>query len=344
MESVHKLGVLATAGLLFFLAYGVTFWAGDASSDDSTAIDSIRILTINLLFSEVDDRDNRLKAIADWVAENSVDVLLLQEVVKGPLARTDNSAEDLQEILFDTYGLKYTSRTETEKAVPRLLKVGNSILTRLEVDTRAYKQLPKATEEEVFGIYNFELYRNVIMVALKIDGFPMVHVYNTHLCSGCETDEHEMQLEALLRFVVDVESRSAEVNPVVLGGDFNIDRINKSDEEKSLYEKIVSEGFIDAYAAAAGEHLDSLCEDENNPDLHCTIGASDLGDGKARRIDYIFYKGFRDVSTSKVVFNSVLTNDPSVSDHSAVFTVLSRPGAGDPGSYLPQILFWLLQD
>ena len=48
--------------------------------------------------------------------------------------------------------------------------------------------------------------------------------------------------------------------------------------ENYLYEKVLLEGFIDAYAVAANDPLDELCEDKDNPDEHCTIGVTDLGD------------------------------------------------------------------
>lgn len=338
-----KLRALLTASLLCLIV-GAAFWERDAHSDDSIAKETIRILTVNLLFSEIIERDNRLRAIANWVSNNAVDVLLFQEVIEGPLALTSNSAEDLQSILSETYGLNYYLYTKTETAVPNLLNVGNSILSRHKIETQAVGRLSKATEEEIFGIYQFELVRNVVMIAFKMGDFPMIHVFNTHLCAGCESDEHEVQLDELLSFITNLESHDGDVNPVILGGDFNIDRINKGDVERLLYEKILSAGFVDAYAAAANEQLNFLCEDEDSPDLHCTIGASDLSDGKARRIDYIFIKGFHDVSESKVVFNSVLTDDPSVSDHSAVFTVLNMTTTKSPGTFLQLVLPLILED
>ena len=50
-----------------------------------------------------------------------------------------------------------------------------------------------------------------------------------------------------------------EENPVILGGDFNIDRIKKAGVENYLYEKVLLEGFIDTDAAAAIDPLNELC-------------------------------------------------------------------------------------
>ena len=89
---------------------------------------------------------------------------------------------------------------------------------------------------------------------------------------------------------------------------------------------------MDAYAeraiAAAGgqETLDTLCENEDVPDEHCTTGVSELNGPKSRRKDYIFMKGFMDVPLSKVAFNTLVNPDePTVSDHAGVFVRLILP-------------------
>jgi hypothetical protein len=118
-----------------------------------------------------------------------------------------------------------------------------------------------------------------------------------------------------------------------LGGDFNIDRIKKAGVENYLYEKVLLEGFIDVYAAAAIDPLDELCEDKDNPDEHCTIGVTDLGDSNPGRIDYIFAKDFRKVTNSQIIFNSAITDDPAVSDHSAVSVSLASEFEDIPPGY-----------
>jgi maltose 6'-phosphate phosphatase len=307
---------------VIILPLGLLVYCAAAQSSEAAAADGIKVMSINLLFSEIDDRNKRLKIIADHVAENNVDFVLLQEVVRGDLANTDNSAVDLRDFIFERHNLEYFVRTETETIsipfVPDFLRVGNGILSRHKIEYSDAKKLPKSSEFESFGIYNLELRRNVMMIRSTVNGIGALNVYTTHLCAGCELKEREAQLDAVLQFVQETEMDITGENPVILGGDFNIDRFKKGGVEKYLYEKVLLEGFIDAYATAAIDPLDVLCEDEDNPDEHCTIGVTDLGDSNPGRIDYVFTKRFRTVTDSQVIFNSAITDDPAVSDHAAV--------------------------
>jgi len=321
---LYSFKVSAFIALIVFLLVHTDRSVPEAAAQNSESItsDSIQVLSINLLFSEIDDRNKRLKRIADYVAENNVDVVLLQEVVRGDLVNTDNSALDLRDYIFDRHQLIYNTATETDKILSNLLRVGNGILSRHEIEAAYAKELPNASELEIFGVFELEIERNVMMLRLNVSGFGAIHIYNTHLCASCEIAEREGQLNALLQFVDDIESNISGVNPVVVGGDFNIDRFKKNGLEKFLYEKLLLEGFGDAYAAAAVDTLDNLCDDEAFPDEHCTIGVSDLGDSNPGRIDYIFTKGFGGVIESRVIFNTAISGDPTVSDHSAVFVSL----------------------
>jgi maltose 6'-phosphate phosphatase len=308
--------------IVIILPLNLLVYCAAAQDSEAAAADSIKVMSINLLFSEIDDRNKRLKIIADYVAENDVDFVLLQEVVRGDLAKTDNSAKDLKDFIFKRHNLEYFVRTETETIsipfVSNFLRVGNAILSRYKIEYSDAKKLPKSSEIEVFGNYKLEFTRNVMMLRSTVNGFGAIHVYNTHLCAGCEIKEHEAQLDVLLQFVKKIERDITGENPVILGGDFNIDRIQKAGVENYLYEKVLLEGFIDAYAVAANDPLDELCEDKDNPDEHCTIGVTNLGDSNPGRVDYIFAKGFRKVTNSQIIFNSAITDDPAVSDHSAV--------------------------
>ena len=324
-SKLFKPGVLLVA-FLFFLPQNLAALGGNKAAQSShlASRDRLNILTINLLFSETETRDDRLKTIAGWVADHGVDVVLLQEVVGGFLADTDNSAEDLQGILLEEHGLRYHLRTAFETGVEGLLSVGNATLSRWEVELSVVENLPKASELEWNGI-RIKLRRNVLMLRLKIPDVGPIHVYNTHLCAGCTIGEQQAQVEELLSDMENTESSIEGVNSIILGGDFNIDRYKNNQGERFLYEKITSGGFIDAYAAAVSDTLDTLCEDEDLADEHCTVGVSNLNGNNARRIDYIFSKGVGEVIEGRVVFNTTLTGDPTVSDHAAVFTVFNLP-------------------
>jgi maltose 6'-phosphate phosphatase len=63
----------------------------------------LNVMTINLLFSEVEDREERLDRIANFVNSypEPIDLILLQEVVGGALSKTANSALDLKNKLAE---------------------------------------------------------------------------------------------------------------------------------------------------------------------------------------------------------------------------------------------------
>ncbi len=304
---------------------------GDAQCGDIAEKRYINILTINLFFSEVDDRNDRLKAIADFAANSDVDILILQEVVNGVLVKTDNSAQDLRDILSKKHNLDYNIQTAFEAGLPGLLSVANAVLSRCEIRYSLVQRLPKATEIEFEGQV-IEVSRNVLMSRLEIPDFGKINVYNTHLCAGCDDSERMEQIDVMLEFLKNLEDNTGDDYPTILGGDFNFDRFRNDGKQKFQYEKIINTGFIDAYAeyiivAAGGrETLDTLCEDEDNPDEHCTVGVSELNGSKSRRKDYIFARGFADVLLSKVVFNTLINSDePTVSDHAGVFVRLGLP-------------------
>ncbi len=304
---------------------------GDARCDNVTEKGFINFLDINILFSEVQNRDARLEDIADFAAGNDVDVILLQEVVNGVLVGTENSAQDLREILRDKHNLDYNISTAFELGTPGLLSSANAILSRCEISFTMVKELPFSVELE-FGGTVIVVSRNVQATRLEIPGRGMINVYNTHLCARCEMDQRAEQLDVLLEFVKDLDTNMPGNHPSTLGGDFNFDRFDNQGAEKPQWEKIIANGFIDAYAdfiianSDGQETLETLCEDEDNADEHCTVGVSELDGPNARRIDYIFTKSPSTIRDARVVFNTLVNSDqPTVSDHAGVFISLDLP-------------------
>lgn len=320
------------AALIFLLPHAGAAWA--AKCNDVADRGFLKILTLNLLFSEVDDRDERLDIVANYVANETIDVVILQEVVGGFLAGTNNSSKDLEDKLQDK-GLTYDRRKEFEVGIPGLLEVGNATLSRCQILFELTKRLPKATELEFLGL-KFKLPRNVQMTRIKIPGFGKFSLYNTHLCAGCSFSEQEDQVEAMLDFIDQTEASLPPDNAIMLGGDFNIDRFKSSPSEVRLYNLITGDGFIDAYAEAkAAQGLAALCDDDGDPfpDRHCTIGVgvTELSDSSPKRIDYIFDQRFGTARTSsQVVFNSEARprsgpKGKTVSDHAAVYIKANLP-------------------
>lgn len=291
---------------------------------DVASRNHLNILSVNLLFKEIDTRDQRLEAVAEFAEKTPVDVILLQEVVGGTLVHTENSAEDLQKKLrarkrdYDLY-------TAFEIGLPGVIGVANAILSRCEIDFRTTKRLPHATELNFRG-HDIKLPRNVMMARLDIPNSSKLNIYNTHLCAACTAEQINDQMDVLLPFIGELEASFPSGNLAILGGDFNIDRFRTDPfVERPFYDRIINAGFIDAYAQ--NRPLDNLCTNTRQADAHCTIGVSTLdAGGSARRIDYIFMNQAKNVRESRVVFNNLVdSSQTGVSDHAGVFISVALP-------------------
>jgi maltose 6'-phosphate phosphatase len=270
----------------------------------------LSVLTINSLFSEVDEREARLQRIAEFIADNPVDLILLQEVVGGRWSGTVNSAWDLKTKILDESGIEYDFAYRMANGVPRLLSVGNAILSRHRILYTLAKTLPFESEVVYEGI-EIPLKRRAMMSRVKIPGFGKINVYNTHLCAFCDPAERYEQAAVLVDFINAVERFIWGASPAILGGDFNTNLSVPGEEE--VYDLLTDEGFIDTYAAVYG--CEVCCPDSGG----CTYAVSGnpfTEQTFSERIDYVFVKGGTAVD-SLVVFNV----DPHwVSDHSGVLT------------------------
>ena len=163
---------------------------------EDVAARGLNVLTINLLFPEIAIREDRLRQIAAFAAQNKVDVILLQEVVAGLAANTENSAEDLRDILSLEQGLDYEIAMALEAGSPASFAVANATLSRCAILRPRIEQLPPASEVTIAGAF-VPTARNLLMTLLDLPGFGRVSVYNTHLCAGCAV-ERAAQVEAIL--------------------------------------------------------------------------------------------------------------------------------------------------
>jgi len=307
---------------------------GDAICDDVAARGHVNILNINVLFL-LQNIDERLEHIADFAADSNVDVILLQEIVGGSATGTESTAKDLRDILRTKHNLDFNLSTAWEIGNPELYSSANAILSRCKIKEDECHDLPfvdEITRQVGPQIITISLSRNVLLTRLEIPGRGEIRVYTTHLCARCDKDERDKQLEDLLEFLNDKETSLPGGNPSVLGGDFNFDRFDNDGAEKFMWEKIINNGFIDAYAdfiianSGGQETLETLCEDEDNADEHCTVGVSALDGDNARRIDYVFATEPANIKAARVAFNDLVnTNEPRVSDHAGVFIRLELP-------------------
>jgi maltose 6'-phosphate phosphatase len=296
-----------------------------AQSSDSF----LNVMTINLLFSEVEDRNMRLKTIADFVMnfEEPIHLILLQEVVGGRLFNTVNSALDLKNKLA-ARGLTYNLSYRMANGLPGLLTVGNAILSLHEILFTVATTLPFESEEIFQGV-EIPLKRKAMMSRINVPGFGKINVYNTHLCSYCDPQERLEQTKVLMKFIRTVETFIPGSNPIILGGDFNIVDELIGSQLAPEYDLIISSGFNDSYGAT--HSCVSCCQVLNSSTTGCTFAvegnpyATNLFTGEPEeslRIDYIFVKNVSPVLSSEVFLNQGLL---WVSDHSALLTTILLP-------------------
>lgn len=289
----------------------------------------LNVMTVNLLFSEIRNRDARLDIIADFVVDSgeSIDLILLQEVVGGTLSRTANTARDLRNKLA-ARGKNYKLSYRMANGLPGLLTVGNAILSLHDILFTVSATLPFESEEIFQGI-EIPLKRKAMMSRIEVPGYGKINVYNTHLCAYCDPLERLEQTKALINFVRSVEWFIPGSNPIILGGDFNIPDALIGSGFAPEYDLIIRKGFTDSYSIT---HVClSCCDIYNSAATGCTFAVDDnpyavnLFTGEREetvRIDYIFLKNVSEIISSEVIFNS----DPSwVSDHSAVLTKIALP-------------------
>ena len=307
-----------------------------ASCDKITERGYINILVINVDALESEHWLERLEHIADFAAEDDVDVILLQEIKGGAAAETDNSADELKKILRNKHNIDYNLSTSWEIGVSGFWRSANAILSRCEIKSVQCEELPfvetrfkRDVDKKMKAI---SITRNVQMARLEIPERGLINVYNTHLCARCTTDGRTKQLDELLEIFIKMETEMPGNYPSVLGGDFNFDRFVNQGAERFLWQKVIDNGFMDAYAEFfikdSGDPaiLERLCEKKDKPDEHCTKGVTRLDCTNGRRIDYIFAKSPASIKAARVVFNEIVNNDePTVSDHAGVFISLELP-------------------
>jgi maltose 6'-phosphate phosphatase len=246
---------------------------------------------------------------------------LLQEVVGGALVGTNNSAQDLENLLANR-GLTYYLNYHLEEAFPRLFNQGIAILSRHPIVASLAVTLPNVEVVDFLGL-QVTLRRIALLNRIDIANYGQVDIYTTHLCSSCDLSGRAQQVGALLNFIQTAEQSYPGGSQIILGGDFNIDLFYAN--QRPAYQSILSNGFIDTYDAV--HNVGFTCCDPNSGGTCCTFAVPGnpyafdltLQPEYPARLDYIFMKGKRmKVLDSQVVFNS----GDWVSDHSGVVTEL----------------------
>jgi len=329
-----------------FIAVGLIFIASAAPVNaqqnlcpfPSRSAGTLNVLTLNLLFSEYQQRSQRLSDIADFIDANNTYLIALQEVVGGIFDNLvadrlngdpveGNTARELRNLLQQK-GLQCDLRTAFSSGVPGLYEVANATLVCgcQFTGNKLVKFLTPASEGFTIAGVGVKLTRSVLMTRLDTESGSL-NIYNTHLCSLCTEQERLRQIREALDFIDQVE-RFAPATHVIFTGDFN------SIMGDQVYRRVSSKGFSDTYAEFTGISLqngiDPSCVLQSTQG--CTIGVSQMIDPllgpsvPPLRIDYIFDKGPWTIDQSGVVFNPLATaGQANVSDHSGVVTSFGPP-------------------
>jgi endonuclease/exonuclease/phosphatase family metal-dependent hydrolase len=280
------------------------------------------ILSLNLDYVDGIHRSERLTRLADWLsrvegAEDQVDVILLQEVVGGTMAGTDNSAQDLQGLLAQR-GLFFHLAFVQVNDIWGIIFTGTAILSRYPFIHEAWVDLPSSDEHPSPGI-EIGLDWKALYVELDLPIWGPTPLFNVHLCANCHPQARQTQVQTLLEAVQGViTDRGLADSPMILAGDFNFHLANPP--ERSAYEELRAAGFEDAWAQLKGCY-ECCVEDGGNGG--CTYGrpgnpwAVDI----YSRTDYVFFRQ-TEAETAAVIFTG---SDGWVSDHSALLVGLKLP-------------------
>lgn len=299
----------------------LSYAAGSVAAPcEDVQLTGLQVFTLNLLFSQFDTRDTSLERVAAFIAEHQVHVILLQEVVGGVVAGTQDSSEDLRDKLA-ARGAPYALRSRYETGVPGILVVKNAILSRCPILFSLAEPLSIAHED--IGDFPVPIRRQVTMVRISIPQIGNINVYNTHLCADCIPEDRRRQVEELLAFLNRVEGFFGADQPLILGGDFNIDLHTTEHVTQEAYELLLANALVDTYAEVHG--CTNCCSPEEGFE-GCTLSLPNnpLGGGRTpKRTDYILSRpGQLSPTTSSVVFNNPHEGDV-VSDHAGVLTTLA---------------------
>lgn len=189
----------------------------------------MKLLTLNAHGIVEAFRWTKVHKLADYIVENDVDVICMQEVsqykyddiIKGNI-KTSNQAILLQKILKELYGKKYYAEIELFKETWEIYDEGIAVLSKKPI--RDYKSyyVSKATD--------WNDWHTRMAQEFKYD---QILISNTHLNWD---DEDESFLDNF---------NNLNLNSDVICGDFNID-INESDIKKVMgnndYKDVVESG------------------------------------------------------------------------------------------------------
>lgn len=272
----------------------------------------MRVLTLNLHCHQEPDAEAKLRAVARAIAENSIDVICLQEaaqhkespaieVREGITIKADNAAHLISAELLAQYGLDYDFVWDFAHYGWNVWEEGVAILTRGEISNFRSEWLSESRDQTDW------LSRKAVFAEVEIDGL-RVEIVSAHLgWWNYERESFAPQFEKL--YSLSVEDRSKQT---IIGGDFNVpagfDGYNFM---------MNNEDVVDTFVAVNPEEMFT-------PTFLGNIDGWGLGDPEGMRIDYILGIGLTTLApvNAQRMFDGI--NGEVVSDHFGVMVEFSN--------------------
>jgi maltose 6'-phosphate phosphatase len=246
----------------------------------------MKLLTLNLhCFAESNIAHNQ-DLIVDYVFQNDVDVIFLEEVaqyINSPLLNGNIKVGNYGQVLSDKLN-------QLGKPYYYYFDVSNQAFGNLDEGLAILSKYPLSHKESFYvsreTLYDRWQTRKIVKASIKYHN-KRFDLYTVHLGWSDGFELFEDQVDALLDHV-DFS------NNVILAGDFNVSETSKE------YEYIVSKGLHDLYGDESHFH---------------DVTHLDYIDVKseASRIDYIFSNKMYNVLSREIVFK-----EERVSDHYGV--------------------------
>lgn len=214
----------------------MTFLSGCASSV-STIMKPKTILSLNLCQDMKEPRDSRFTKLADYIANNNVDMVLYQEGSGGLVDGCINSVSLLCRKLKDRHKLYHYVDVNSFGAICFMVfKTG--ILTNSKFDWFESCSVGKPSGG-IIDVFPLPNRKNVVAIGIGDTMYVSVHFF-----SG---DDKTTQTTNLLTFISRLE-RKHPSQKVIVGGDFNMGSNSKG------YKIIIDNGFH----ALAGAGIDFI--------------------------------------------------------------------------------------
>lgn len=307
---VAGIALLAGCSSLPFARQRLDNRSGRAVPADAT----LTVITYNMLHGfgdRLNDRtlEARLDLLAHALVVSGADVIILQEASLTPSRKHGSVAERLRDLL----NAAMPDRERYGSAIAmahgsRLIGFyeGSAVLSRFAIEsaeTIGYRAQALVPPER----------RIALRVVLRGERGP-IEIIGTHLTNlqarRGSVQVRELQARELVDRVLESGDRGRSV---VIGGDFN------SAPESSVVRGILTAGAVDAWASSRpGENGFTALEG----------GVTDPSARAVARIDYLFVRGFRVLSTEAFLDRPVTGPDGRclwVSDHVGVLARIALP-------------------